>query len=72
MPKPDRPLSARERWMFRHLPVTQRIWRTALYWMLESRVLGFTIHPSLMKTAQKIALQASAQASARSRIARHA
>ncbi|WP_322062790.1 NAD(P)/FAD-dependent oxidoreductase [Paraburkholderia sp. J63] len=57
MPKPDRPLSRFEQWMFRTLPFTQKIARTGLYWMLESRVLGFAIHPALMKNVQKLALR---------------
>ncbi|WP_323121171.1 flavin-containing monooxygenase [Burkholderia alba] len=57
MPKPDRQLSRFEQWMFRALPFTQQIIRSGLYWMLESRVLGFAIHPSLMKNVQKLAVK---------------
>ncbi|WP_433704660.1 flavin-containing monooxygenase [Paraburkholderia sacchari] len=57
MPKPDRPLSCFEQWMFRTLPFTQKIARTGLYWTLESRVLGFAVHPALMKNVQKLALR---------------
>ncbi|WP_415914076.1 flavin-containing monooxygenase [Paraburkholderia sp. J12] len=57
MPKPDRALSKFEQWMFRALPFTQKLARAGLYWMLESRVLGFAIHPSLMKNVQKLALR---------------
>ena len=55
MPKPDRAISPLERWLFKHLPVTQRLMRGALYWTLEGRVLGFTLHPRLMNLAQKMA-----------------
>ena len=55
MPKADRAIKPIEQWLFKHLPFTQKIMRTGLYWMLESRVLGFAIHPSLMKTVQKVA-----------------
>lgn len=55
MPKADRPVTPLEQWLFRHLPFTQKIMRSALYCMLESRAFGFAIHPSLMKTAQKVA-----------------
>ncbi|MBI0329961.1 flavin-containing monooxygenase [Burkholderia plantarii] len=55
MPKPDRQLSRVEQWLFRALPLTQRLARTSRYWMLESRVLGFAIHPALMKNVQKLA-----------------
>jgi len=55
MPKPDRVVSRAERWLFRHLPFTQTLMRTGLYWMLESRVLGFVIHPKLMKAVERVA-----------------
>ncbi|RMP68564.1 hypothetical protein ALQ18_03555 [Pseudomonas marginalis pv. marginalis] len=57
MPKPDRPISRVERWAFKHLPFTQRLVRGAFYWALEGRVVGFSLHPHLMKMAQKIALR---------------
>lgn len=57
MPKPDRALTPFEQWMFRTLPFTQKLARTGLYWMLESRVLGFAVHPALMKHVQKLALR---------------
>ncbi|MGY2230299.1 NAD(P)/FAD-dependent oxidoreductase [Pseudomonas tolaasii] len=55
MPKPDREISRAERWVFRHLPFTQRLVRAAFYWALEGRVVGFALHPRLMKMVQKIA-----------------
>ncbi|MGS1000682.1 flavin-containing monooxygenase [Burkholderia glumae] len=55
MPKPDRPLSRFEQWLFRTLPFTQKLARTSRYWLLESRVLGFAIHPALMKNVQRLA-----------------
>ncbi|MFM0726077.1 NAD(P)/FAD-dependent oxidoreductase [Paraburkholderia strydomiana] len=55
MPKADRAVNPLEQWLFRNLPFTQKIMRSALYCMLESRAFGFAIHPSLMKTAQKVA-----------------
>lgn len=57
MPKPDRPISTVERWLFKHLPLTQKLVRAALYWALEGRVVGFALHPRLMKMVQKIALR---------------
>ncbi|OXH85816.1 4-hydroxyacetophenone monooxygenase, partial [Burkholderia multivorans] len=57
MPKPDRNLTRFEQWLFRTLPFTQKLVRSGLYWMLESRVLGFAIHPGLMKNVQKLALR---------------
>ncbi|PTQ93805.1 cation diffusion facilitator CzcD-associated flavoprotein CzcO [Paraburkholderia sp. GV068] len=55
MPKADRAVRPIEQWLFKHLPFTQKVMRSALYCMLESRALGFAVHPSLMKTAQKVA-----------------
>ncbi|WP_191488025.1 flavin-containing monooxygenase [Pseudomonas sp. FEN] len=57
LPKPDRPLSAAERWLFRHLPFTQRLARSTIYWALESRVIAFSRYPWLMKQVQKVALR---------------
>jgi cation diffusion facilitator CzcD-associated flavoprotein CzcO len=56
IPKPDRPISPRRAWLFRHLPLTQRIVRGAIYWQLESRALGFVVNPKLMKYPTKFAL----------------
>ncbi|MDF3834700.1 NAD(P)/FAD-dependent oxidoreductase [Cupriavidus basilensis] len=55
MPKPDRRVSAAERWLFRRLPFAQKLLRTGIYWTLESRVLGFVVHPGLMKVVERIA-----------------
>lgn len=55
LPKPDRKVSRAEHWLFRHLPFTQKLMRTGIYWMLESRVLGFVIHPKLMKAVERMA-----------------
>ena len=55
MPKPDRAISAREQWRFRRFPLLQKAWRGALYGMLESRVIGFSLSPRLMKFAAEIA-----------------
>jgi cation diffusion facilitator CzcD-associated flavoprotein CzcO len=55
MPKADRAVKPFEQWLFRHVPFTQKIMRAGLYCLLESRAFGFAIHPSLMKSAQKIA-----------------
>ncbi|WP_057391923.1 flavin-containing monooxygenase [Ralstonia solanacearum] len=55
LPKPDREVSRAERWLFRHLPFTQKLVRSGIYWMLESRVLGFVLHPKLMKAVEGMA-----------------
>lgn len=53
MPKPDRPIGRLERWFYRSIPQLQRCYRSAIYWLLEIRVLGFIIHPRLMKLAER-------------------
>ncbi|WP_051361830.1 flavin-containing monooxygenase [Solimonas soli] len=55
MPKPDRPISAFERKLFRLLPFTQKLMRAGLYAFLETRVLGFVVNPKIMTLVQKTA-----------------
>ncbi|KAB7754829.1 cyclohexanone monooxygenase [Mycolicibacterium phlei DSM 43072] len=38
LPKPDRPYSAREKWVFRHIPLATRIYRTRLWLRSESNI----------------------------------
>jgi cation diffusion facilitator CzcD-associated flavoprotein CzcO len=52
MPKPDRAIGEGERSLYRRFPRLQRAYRTAIYWMLESRVLGFVVNPKIMKLAE--------------------
>lgn len=47
LPRPDRRVSRFERWLFKRWPVTQRIFRSLLYWRLESRAVVFTVWPRL-------------------------
>lgn len=54
MPKPDKPVAPGARWLFLHLPLTQRLMRTAIYWQLESRALGFVVNPKLMTLPMKL------------------
>ncbi|MCG6167240.1 NAD(P)/FAD-dependent oxidoreductase [Leptospira sp. FAT2] len=53
--KPDRAISGTERWLFRFFPPAQRLFRLAIYWMLEFRVIAFTIHPGLMRILEAFA-----------------
>lgn len=55
MSRGDRPLTGREHKLFESLPFAQRLRRTAMYWALESRVLGFAMTPKLMKGAEWMA-----------------
>ena len=57
LPKPDRPLKPFERWAFKHLPWTQKLLRSAIYWALESRVIAFAHRPKLMGLVQRMALR---------------
>jgi cation diffusion facilitator CzcD-associated flavoprotein CzcO len=57
MPHPDRPVSPRERRLFRRLPPTQRLLRAGLYWALEGRGIGFTVDPRVLKLAERVALR---------------
>ncbi|MDR3417415.1 MAG: NAD(P)/FAD-dependent oxidoreductase [Nevskia sp.] len=52
VPKPDRSIGAFEHRLFKSLPLSQRLFRGAIYWMLEARALGFTVSPRLMKLVQ--------------------
>ncbi|WP_424529374.1 flavin-containing monooxygenase [Sphaerisporangium viridialbum] len=54
-PKPDVPLSERTRRTLRTLPLAGRALRNAVYWLLETRALGFTVDPRLMKVHQVVA-----------------
>jgi cation diffusion facilitator CzcD-associated flavoprotein CzcO len=56
MPRPDKPVSERTQWWFRHLPFTQRLVRDAIYWQLESRALAFFFNPKLTKFPMKFGL----------------
>ncbi len=49
IPRPDRKISRIERWLFRHLPVTQRLCRWVLYWRLEARAMAFVVFPRLTR-----------------------
>jgi cation diffusion facilitator CzcD-associated flavoprotein CzcO len=41
VPRGDRAYSPREQWLFRHLPLAERLHRYAIYWQFESRFAGF-------------------------------
>jgi cation diffusion facilitator CzcD-associated flavoprotein CzcO len=56
LPKPDRAVSDFEHALFRRLPLTQKLFRGAIYAMMESRVLGFTVNPKIMNLARRMAL----------------
>ena len=55
VPHPDRPVSDRERRLFRAFPGLQRLARGGIYWALEMRGVGFTVDPRVLKLAERIA-----------------
>lgn len=54
MPKPDRPISRREQWLLESVPGAHWLRRTGLYWLLESRVLGFAFAPRINELAERL------------------
>ena len=54
MPKADRPIGARERWILEHVPGAHWLRRTGLYWLFESRVLAFAFAPRLNQLAERL------------------
>ncbi|TXH05941.1 MAG: NAD(P)/FAD-dependent oxidoreductase [Nevskiaceae bacterium] len=42
IPKPDRPFTGFEQWLFESIPIVDRLYRTYIYWKNESRALAFT------------------------------
>jgi cation diffusion facilitator CzcD-associated flavoprotein CzcO len=61
VPKLDRVMSARERWALEHVPAAHWLRRTGLYWLMESRVVGFAYAPKLLALAEKMVLRSIAQ-----------
>ncbi len=55
VPRWDRRFTRPERWLFRHLPVIQRLARNGIYWSREAYVFGFAFDPRLMKGAELVA-----------------
>jgi cation diffusion facilitator CzcD-associated flavoprotein CzcO len=56
LPKPDFAFPPRVRGLLR-LPGAARALRYGVYWALETRALGFAVHPSLMKGQERLALR---------------
>lgn len=55
LPRGDRAYSGVTKWIFRHVPGIRRLYRAAIYWRNEGRVLGFVVHPGLMRIAMRAA-----------------
>ncbi|MGN6103785.1 MAG: flavin-containing monooxygenase [Kofleriaceae bacterium] len=56
VPKRDRPIGDREQWLLEHLPGAHWLRRTGLYWLFESRVLGFAFAPKINQLAERLVL----------------
>ena len=56
IPRHDREYTGIERFGFRHVPLFQRAYRTAIYWGREAYVPAFTIQPKLAAPARAQAL----------------
>jgi cation diffusion facilitator CzcD-associated flavoprotein CzcO len=55
VPRPDRAYSGLEKSLFRLLPITRQLHRSAIYWGHETRVVGMVLNPAFMTLFQKIA-----------------
>lgn len=49
IPKPDRPFTGFEQWLFETFPITDRLYRALIYWKNEVRALGFTRFSGLLE-----------------------
>ena len=56
MPRRDHPYSARQRKLFKRLPLTRLAVRARIFLYFESRVIPFVYRPQLMKIGQKAAV----------------
>ena len=56
VPKRDREMSAVERWAFARVPGALRARRTGLYWLMESRVIGFAYAPKAFELIEPLIL----------------
>ncbi|MFQ3199949.1 MAG: cation diffusion facilitator CzcD-associated flavoprotein CzcO [Zhongshania sp.] len=55
IPRGDRPYNRFERWLFKRIPLVQKIVRAKIYCQNETRVLGMVLHPALMKLFRRAA-----------------
>jgi len=55
LPKRDRPVGARRRWLYEHVPGLRRLARAWVYAVHELRAPGFTRRPALLKAMEPLA-----------------
>ena len=56
LPKPNRPLSGIERFLFKRLPVSQKVYRNMAYWSHELAIIAF-MHPALLRFLKSASLR---------------
>jgi len=56
IPRMDRQITRAEHWLFRHVPGTQRMARTGIYWGREAYALGFVKNPRILAKVETLAL----------------
>jgi cation diffusion facilitator CzcD-associated flavoprotein CzcO len=56
LPRRDRPISDTRKWLYRHVPLTQRAARLGLYVSREALVGAFVKRPEMLRRAQRLAL----------------
>ena len=56
MPRRDRRITGLEKWLYAHVPPTQRLARLGIYLGREATVVGFVKRPAILKAAQRVAL----------------
>ncbi|MFO1187553.1 MAG: NAD(P)/FAD-dependent oxidoreductase [Alphaproteobacteria bacterium] len=62
LPRLDRAFGRREKWAFRHVPFAQDLLRAKIYWTMESRAIGFTLNPDLLRILERLARKYLARA----------
>lgn len=61
-PRVDRAFGARDKWIFRRVPLAHALYRAKIYWTMESRAVGFTLHPDLLRVWERFAMKYLARA----------
>lgn len=54
VPKRDREIKAVEQWMLANVPGAHWLRRTSLYWLMESRVIGFAYQPKVNELIERL------------------
>ena len=49
IPRPDRKITGFEKWLYRRMPFTQKLFRWLLYWRLEARATAFVVFPRMTR-----------------------